>query len=165
MACIQSLQLRAFGSLNAIDHSVLVSNYDNYRNIEFGCHSCTCMTVKSNLLFNTEVVIISNTTSLYVGDTILLTCVGFGQLQPDVEITWSKNGADIMNSSSTIIYEEEIAEGGRTFKVSTLVLCGLQGSGAGSYNCTVRNNQTTMTATTQLSVPGIGYIIMYIFHP
>ena len=74
-----------------------------------------------------------------------------------MEITWSKNGADIMNSSSTIIYEEEIAEGGRTFKVSTLVLCGLQGSGAGSYNCTVRNNQTTMTATTQLSVPGIGY--------
>ena len=88
--------------------------------------------------------IISNSTSLHVGDTVLLTCVGFGQLQP-VEITWRKNGADIMNSSSTTIYEEEIiAEGGRTFKMSTLVLCSLQGSGAGGYNCMV-SNQTTMT--------------------
>ena len=102
----------------------------------------------------TEVVIISNNTSLSVGDTVLLPCVGFSQPQPDVEITWSKNGADIMNSSLAKIYEKEVTEGGRIFKVSTLVLCGLQGSGAGTYNCTVRNNQGTMTATTQLSVPG-----------
>ena len=108
----------------------------------------------------TEVVIISNNTSLSVGDTVFLTCVGFGQLQPDVEITWSKNGADIMNSSLVIIYEEEVTEGGRMSKVSTLVLCGLQGSAAGAYNCTVRNNQGTMTATTQLSVLGIYFILI-----
>ena len=101
--------------------------------------------------------IISNDTTLSVGDTGLFPCVGFGQSLPDVQITWSKNGADIMNSSSATIYEEEINEGGRIFKVSTLVLCSLQGSDAGSYICTVRDNQTAMTATTQLSLSGIGY--------
>ena len=97
-----------------------------------------------------ELVVISNDTSLTVGDTALLTCVGYGQ--PDVQITWSRNGESIMNASLVSIYEEEVTQGGRLFKQSFLELCSLQISDAGNYVCTVSNGQATVNSTTQLFV-------------
>ena len=102
-----------------------------------------------------ELVLISNDTSLTVGETALLTCVGYGQ--PNVEITWSRNG-EIMNGSEVAIYEEEVIQGGRRFKQSFLELCNLQGPDAGNYVCTVSNGQATVSATTQLFVSSKEYI-------
>ena len=99
-----------------------------------------------------ELVVISNDTSLTVGDTALLTCVGYGQ--PDVQITWSRNGENIMNASLISIYEEEVTQGGKLFKQSFLELCSLQSSDAGDYVCTVGNGAATANATTQLLVFG-----------
>ena len=99
-----------------------------------------------------ELVVISNDTSLTVGDTALLTCVGYGQ--PDVQITWSRNGESIMNASLISINEEEVTQGGRLFKQSFLELCSLQSSDAGDYVCTVSNGAATANATTQLLVSG-----------
>ena len=99
-----------------------------------------------------ELVVISNDTSLTVGDTALLTCVGYGQ--PDVQITWSRNGENITNASLVSIYEEEVTQGGRLFKQSFLELCSLQSSDAGDYVCTVSNGAATANATTQLLVSG-----------
>ena len=98
---------------------------------------------------------ISNDSSLIVGDTALLICVGYGQ--PDVQITWSRNSENIMNASLISIYEEEVTQGGRLFKQSFLELCSLQSSDAGDYICTVSNDQATANATTQLFVSGKNY--------
>ena len=101
---------------------------------------------------------ISNDTSLTVGDTALLTCVGYGQ--PDVQITWSRNGENIMNTSLISIYEEEVTQGGRLFKQSFLQLCNIEVSDAGSYVCTVSNGEDTTNgegtnnATVQLLISG-----------
>ena len=92
---------------------------------------------------------ISNDTSLTVGETALLTCVGYGQ--SDGQITWNKDGEDVMNSSLVSVYEEEVTLGGRQFKQSFLELCIFEISVAGIYTCTV---QDVISASTQLFVSG-----------
>ena len=95
---------------------------------------------------------ISNDFSLNAGDTALLLCVGYGQ--PDVQITWTRNGQLIANSSNVSIYEEEVTQGGRQFKQSILELCSLEVNDAGSYVCTVNSGPATVNATTQLFISG-----------
>ncbi len=95
---------------------------------------------------------ISNDTSLLVGDAALLACVGFGE--PNVEITWKRDGAAIMNSSLVTITEEEVTQGGRVYKQSFLELCSLMVSDSGVYTCSVSNGETMVNATTQLTVEG-----------
>ncbi len=97
-----------------------------------------------------ELVMISNDTSLLVGDAALLACVGFGE--PNVEITWKRNGEVITNSSLVTITEEEVTQGGRVYKQSFLELCSLMVSDAGVYTCSVSNGETMVNATTQLTV-------------
>ena len=97
-----------------------------------------------------ELVMISNDTSLFVGDAALLACVGFGV--PDVEITWTLNGDTVMNSSLVTITEEEVTQGGRVFLQSFLELCSLAVSDSGVYTGSVSNGETMVNATTQLSV-------------
>lgn len=96
--------------------------------------------------------VISNDTSLAVGETALLICAGYGQ--PDVEITWSRNNEDIANASLVTIYEEEVSHGVRSFKQSFLEVCSVDITDDGSYNCIARVGQATTTANTQLSVSG-----------
>lgn len=97
-----------------------------------------------------ETIVISNTTSLIVGDTVLLTCVGLGQ--PNVQITWNKNGEDIMNASLVTIYEQEVTREGRRFRQSFLELCGLESSQAGQYACIVNNGMTEFNFSVQVDV-------------
>ena len=99
-----------------------------------------------------EVVTISNDSSLTVGDTVLLTCVGYGQ--PNVGITWSRNGEVIMNSSLATIHETDVTRGGRLYKQSFLDICSLEVSDSGIYTCLVSNGLLTANATIELSVFG-----------
>ena len=99
-----------------------------------------------------ELVAISNDTSLIVGDTALLVCVGYGQ--PNVEISWTLNGEVVMNGSLITIYEEEVSNRERLFKQSFLELSSLEVANSGVYTCTVSNGRTIVNATTQLSVSG-----------
>ena len=92
---------------------------------------------------------ISNSTALRTGDTALLTCVGFG---PDVEISWSFNGAPVVNTSLITIYEEDVVQGERIFKQSFLQICSLAEADAGGYTCIASDGFTTANATTQLTV-------------
>ena len=94
----------------------------------------------------------SNDTALRTGDTALLACVGFGE--PELEISWSFNGA-LVNTSLVTIYEEDIVQGERIFKQSLLEICSLSESDAGGYTCTVSDGYTTDNATTQLTVTGV----------
>ena len=95
---------------------------------------------------------ISNDTSLNVGETAVLICVGYGQ--PSVGITWTKYGQIISNSSLVSVYEEDLAQGGRVFKQSFLQLCSLQMENSGSYVCSVSNGLSTVNSSLELSVLG-----------
>ena len=99
-----------------------------------------------------EVAAISNDTSLNVGGTAVLICVGYGQ--PSVDITWTKDGQIISNSSLVSVYEEDLAQGGRVFKQSFLQLCSLKMENSGSYVCSVSNGLSTVNSSLELSVLG-----------
>ena len=95
---------------------------------------------------------ISDDVSLAAGDTALLLCVGYGQ--NGVQITWSRNGENITNTSLITIYEEEVTFGGRIFKHSFLEICSTQVLDGGNFVCTVNDGQITTTAMTRLFVSG-----------
>ena len=97
-----------------------------------------------------EVVVISNDTTLRTGDTAVLACMGFGE--PDVEISWSFNGATVVNTSLITIYQENVVQGERLFKQSILQICNLSESDAGGYTCIASDGFTTANTTTQLTV-------------
>ena len=86
------------------------------------------------------------------GETAVLICVGFGQ--PSVDITWSRDGQVISNSSLVTIYEEDLSQGGRVFKQSFLQLCSLRMSDSGQYTCTVNNGLSSVNSSVELSVAG-----------
>ena len=99
-----------------------------------------------------ELAAISNDTSADTGDTIVLVCVGYGQ--PNVDITWSRDGQIISNSSLVSIYEEDLAQGGRVFKQSFLQLCSLQMADSGNYTCAVSNGLSNANSVVLVSVSG-----------
>ena len=84
--------------------------------------------------------------------TTLLTCVGFGE--PELEISWSYNGAPIVNTSLTAISERSFISGGRLHKQSYLQLCSIGIYDGGNYTCIADNGHITVNATTQLTVIG-----------
>ncbi len=91
------------------------------------------------------------------GEAISLACVGFGV--PFAEISWSINGAVLLNSTDVIIYEEEITRGGRIFKQSFLELCSVITS---AYTCSITNGKTMINTSTLLSV--LGTYVQYNVH-
>jgi len=93
--------------------------------------------------------VISNDTSLTLGETALLACVG-----SDADISWSFNGQVISNTSLVTIYEKEVVYGTRVFKQFFLQLCNLMHSNAGDYTCVVTNGRTLVSASTSLTVSG-----------
>ena len=99
-----------------------------------------------------ELVIISNHTSLSVGETALLACVGYGL--PSVEISWMRGGQTISNSSLISISEEDVVQGERLFKQSFLQICSVEMADAGAYTCVVSNGESLVNSSTQLSVIG-----------
>ena len=94
--------------------------------------------------------LISNDTTVNLGETAVLTCLGFGE--PEVNIFWSYMGRTLRNTSLLTIVEE-ISQ--LDFKTSYLQLCDLIRSESGEYMCTVTNTHFLVNATTQLSVAAV----------
>ena len=86
------------------------------------------------------------------GETAVLICVGFGQ--PRADITWTRDGQEISNTSLVTIYEEDLAQGGRVFKQSFLQLCSLRMSDSGVYTCSVSNGLSSVNSSVELAVSG-----------
>ena len=99
-------------------------------------------------------VAISNDTSLLEGETALLACVGYSE--DDVEVTWTRNGATVVNSSLVSTYQEETVQGGRVFKQSFLQLCSVEVADSGAYTCVISNGQTSDNSSVQLIIHVLG---------
>lgn len=102
-----------------------------------------------------ELVIISNDTSLMEGDSVSLTCVGSGD--PSAEISWTRNGEILSNTSEIFIHEEDIIQEDRTLTQSYLQLCNVVVADAGSYTCVVSNGIRSVNSSVQLTVTGTSY--------
>lgn len=101
-----------------------------------------------------DLVVITDDTTLPQGESILLSCVGFGL--PYADVTWSRNGAPLMLSTSVSTFEEDLIEGGRTYRRSSLQLCSVTMEDSGSYDCYVTNGEDTVNSSIVLSVSGNG---------
>ena len=97
-----------------------------------------------------ELIILSNDTALLEGESVSLTCVGRG----DPEISWSRNGQVLSNTSDLFIHEEDINDEGRTLTQSFLQLCNLVLADAGTYTCVVSNSIRSVNSSVQLTVTG-----------
>ena len=103
-----------------------------------------------------QIVISPENTSTVAGSTTVLACVGYGS----PSVTWSKDGAVLMNNSQIIILEDQVTSRGFTFTKSVLQLCDTQGVNSGQYSCSIESvdgTQMNDSATFELSVtPNVG---------
>ena len=92
------------------------------------------------------------------GDTVTLSCVGYGDPLPSVFWTNSSNEL-LMNSSQITIFEDTLSESGLRFVKSILEVCNMEPRMSGEYSCTSRNEFSNQTARFQLSVRDQGMYI------
>ena len=72
-----------------------------------------------------------------VGDTVILSCAGFGDPIPSV--TWYMENIQLSNSSQVTIYTELLTQVGVDFVHSILEICNMGETTVGEYSCTVSN--------------------------
>ena len=85
------------------------------------------------------------------GDTVLLTCVAYGDVP--LSISWNREDSIVMNDSQRItIYEDEVEEGGITFIQSILQICSTEANDAGVYSCIAENDAGNDTDAFELTV-------------
>ena len=100
-----------------------------------------------------QIVISSENTSTVAGSTTVLGCVGYGT----PSVTWSKDGAVLVNNSQVTIFEDLVTRGGFTFTKSVLRLCDTQDVNSGQYSCSIEGIQMNDSATFELTVtPNVG---------
>lgn len=75
--------------------------------------------------------------------------MGFGE--PDVALSWSFNGAPVVESSLAAVYQQNTVRGGRVFRQSFLQLCSLTVSTAGTYTCIASNQRMITNATARVA--------------
>ena len=101
---------------------------------------------------NVSVAMISNDTTLTLGETALLTCIGYAI--PLLEMSWMHNGHTVTNSSTSTIVEADILLSNARFRQLSLKICGVGPTDSGTYTCTVTNTQIDIDASTELTVSG-----------
>ena len=106
-----------------------------------------------------QIVISPEDTSTVAGSTTVLACVGYGS----PSVTWSKDGAVLVNNSQVTIFEDLVTRGGLTFTKSVLQLCDTQDVNSGPYSCSIESIQMNDSATFELSVtPNVGTLWVFI---
>ena len=100
-----------------------------------------------------QIVISPENTSTIAGSTTVLACVGYGS----PSVTWSKDGAVLVNNSQIIILEDQVTSRGFTFAKSVLQLCDPQDVDSGQYSCSIQSVDGIQSARFELSVtPNMG---------
>ena len=86
-----------------------------------------------------------------VGNTVLFTCVAYGDSTPNIR--WDRqDGSTLVNDSRITIYDELVTEGDVTFVKSIVEICSVDVADAGEYSCFTWNELGNDTATFDLSV-------------
>ena len=85
------------------------------------------------------------------GDTVMMSCVGYGDPLPSVFWSNSSNGM-LINSSQITMFEDTLSESGMHFVKSTLEVCNVEPRMSGEYSCTSQNEFGSETARFQLSI-------------
>ena len=93
-----------------------------------------------------------NLSQLSAGDTLTLSCVGYGNPLPSVFWSRSDTNQVLVNSSQITIFEETLSQSGVTFVKSILQICSVPASMTGEYSCTSQNEVGNETVTFQLTV-------------
>ena len=102
-----------------------------------------------------EIVIVPEDTRALEGNTLILTCVGYGE--PTPEVTWIRNGTELTNTSRVSIFVDEIEEQGVSFTVATLEICSLDAEeDSGTYYCQASNENGTDTHSFEVEVVSQG---------
>ena len=84
------------------------------------------------------VVVYPDDIELLAGDSVILTCVGYGVPAPLV--TWQRNGEQIVaNSSKFRVTETVVIVNDTMFLKSTLLLCNASELDIGDYSCMAGN--------------------------
>ena len=99
-----------------------------------------------------ELLLISNDTTLLQGESTILTCVGWGE--PEIQITWSRNGQTEMNTTFVTIYEQEFFHAGRLLRQSFLEICSARIEDIGLYTCTISNGLISVAESIQFDLVG-----------
>ena len=92
-----------------------------------------------------------NDTSVYVGDTVALSCMSHGL--PFPSIYWTREGEPLRQPVA--VNQTQISGGHVTFLQSTLLLCSLTLSDTGLYTCSASNNHSSAQQTFSITVKGI----------
>ena len=101
-----------------------------------------------------EVVLLTEDTLVSAGNTILLTCIGYGDPLPS--LSWERVGNDaVQNDRRTTIFESMAVRNGDMFARSILQICQVtDGEDTGMFSCTSGNVLFNHTVTVQLTVHG-----------
>ena len=83
------------------------------------------------------VVVYPDDVEVLAGDSLLLTCVGYGIPLP--LLSWQKNGETLTNNSKIFISESTVSRANTTLVRSSLLLCNASIEDSGGYSCTANN--------------------------
>ena len=97
-----------------------------------------------------SIALVANDTSLYVGETAVLSCVAHGLPLP--VIFWSRDGQPLRDPF--LLTESELVMGHVTFVRSTLHFCSAILPDDGKYACVATNNLTIAQETFTLNING-----------
>jgi len=103
-----------------------------------------------NIAAAAEIVIVPESTTVREGSMVILTCVAYGVPHPDV--TWSRGGEELTNTTRMTVYSAYLEEGGVPFTQATLEICGVELEDAGMYSCQGSNQNGTDTRSFNLTV-------------
>ena len=97
-----------------------------------------------------DIVVISNETSVYEGNSTELVCTVFYQRDVNIVITWLRAGVPVQNSSENVIIEQDMIQGSRQFRTSFLQICSVLKSAV--YTCSVSNGTGTEEESVVLNI-------------
>lgn len=109
----------------------------------------SCIATGAELI---DLVVLSDDTVLYEGETTLLSCVAFGE--PSLSITWTFNNQSVVNTSLISVFEEQFFQAGRVFTHSFLQICSDNVADTGRYTCSITNGLVSLNASLELMFGG-----------
>ena len=96
------------------------------------------------------VVVYPEDAVVLAGDSLLLTCVGYGL--PPPSLSWQKNGETISADDAKFsLRETRVVVEGAEFVRSSLLLCNTSEEDTGNYSCSA-NNTIREPATEEFSI-------------